>query len=123
MRLLRWRRGRYFQKGKRCDAGKNRAVNASHEVIKQLLARDQSDARTRAHSQSLRERKSASCIHFAQGALECDASSHRFVLYLTTTRSDVWRRSRSVGGKQRTNEAPICRCNDQMAWCPGAALQ
>src|SRR5205814_85586 len=40
-----------------------------------------------------------------------------------TTRQDAWRRSRGVGGKPRTNEVPICRCNDQMAWCPGAAPQ
>jgi len=34
--LLGRRRGRYFQKDKRCDFGKNNAVNDSHEVIKQL---------------------------------------------------------------------------------------
>src|SRR4029077_10399169 len=44
-------------------------------------------------------------------------------LYVTTSRSDAWRQSHSVAGKPHTNEAPICRCSDQMAWCPGAALQ
>ena len=39
------------------------------------------------------------------------------------TRQDAWRRSRAVGGKPRTSVAPIFRCNDQMAWCPGAAPQ
>src|SRR5438046_1409601 len=68
MRLLCWRRRRDF-KDERCDAGKNEAVNDSHEFIKQLHPRDQSDARTRARSQSLRERKSASCVHFARGVL------------------------------------------------------
>src|SRR5438067_234677 len=67
-------------------------------------------------------------VFIQQGSIKATNRSHRnwtqyFEVFPATTRQDAWRRSRGVGSKPRTNEVPICRCNDQMAWCPGAAPQ
>ena len=39
------------------------------------------------------------------------------VLRFFTTQPDASHQTRAVGGKPRTNAAPICRCNDRMALC------
>jgi hypothetical protein len=39
-RLLHWRRGRYVQMDKRCDADQNDEANVSHDVTEQLDLQD-----------------------------------------------------------------------------------
>jgi hypothetical protein len=63
-------------------------------------------------------------VHFAQSALEYDASSHRFwFANNTTAQGDVLRQSHAVADKQFASGAPICRCNDRMASCRVAVRQ
>jgi hypothetical protein len=38
--LLHWRRGRYVQMDKRCDADENDEANVSHDVTEQLDLQD-----------------------------------------------------------------------------------